>query len=476
MEPSEFLLLSNSHHVETCLIYHCGSCRITLSSAKAIKERFKYSSLKVNNSFFGFWPLSRVEDRTLINHHYNTAKSAIKIQSIFRSMKGRQYAKQKRARHKITKKSTLIAALWRGRVARKMVKEWKQNLWLRKVSTIKLQCFFRCFLARNNVRKMKGKRWMIVAPYAATRIQKTFRAFKGRKKSANERKMQTLLHRKKINKSVLIQSIIRRHLAIQMKDRIQMENTAVEKLQLRSCIKLQSIFRMKLAAINMDKLKTELLKVLAQRAYAASCIARSMRLMTFRAQIQKRVMYKNRLKRMAIQIQSWYHRRIHLQREKAQKVIECDALQLKSAIILEKNWRRKCAYNTAKTLMKEIMELNKSQHEKAFILTSWSRVCIARLRVKLLRKEKIEFLELRFKIESQAAILIESCWRGHQGRLKASEVLKTKKFRWKQMWSDEYQRRFFYNQVGKIKCLTSFVYFCNQYSIFLIAPYGKDHW
>lgn len=421
--------------------------KISLSSSKAVRERFRYSSLKVNGSFFGFWPMSRTEDRIAMNLHSSSAKSVTRIQAALRGVKGRIDVRKRREDYNMTKKATLISALWRGHVARKFVREYRHESWLRKAAVIKLQCFFRYFLAQNCVQRMKEKRWMTVAPYAATKIQKSYRGLKGRETASKEKKAQIILFKKKLRCCIKLQALFRQNIAKNLKRQLQTEKIAFERRQLSCCITIQSFLRMIMAIATLNKLKRDYKERTKREHDAGCCLLRSIRGMQFRVKIYQRVQYTSHLNSMSIKIQYWYRKRVNIERKKAAEKLQHEALRQKSAIIIEKNWRRKCAFMTLKALQKDQVDYERLKCKKSVVLTSWSRMCLARRQLAMLKEKRLEYLKQRFKIESQAATQIASCWRGHLGRSKARSALKVRKTRWKKMWSDEDSRYFFYNQI-----------------------------
>ena len=383
-----------------------------------------------------------------MNLHSSSAKSATRIQAALRGVKGRTDVRKRREDYNMMKNATLVSAFWRGYVARKIVKQYRHESWLRKAAVIKLQCFFRYLLAQNHVQRMREKRWMTVAPYAATKIQKSYRGLKGREEASKEKRAQIIFLKKKLHCCIKLQAVFRRNIAVNLKRQLQDEKVAFEHKQLLCCITIQSFFRMKLAVSKLTQLKRNYNERRKKEHDAGYYLFRSIRCMQFRAKIYQRVKYTSNLNSMAVKIQYWYRERVNIEREKAEEMMKLEALRQKSAINIQKNWRRKCAFMIVKALQQERADYEKLKCEKSLVLTSWSRMCLARHQLSRLKEKHLEYLKQCFKVESQAATQIASCWRGHLGRSKARVVLKAKKAHWKRMWSDEDRRYFFYNQVS----------------------------
>ncbi len=412
-----------------------------------MRDRFKYSTLKVNDSYFGYLAQSRTDDRMKINEYSHSAKCAARIQATVRGHKDRGIVAKARESYALKKNATLVAALWRGRVARRFVKECRKNDWLRKTAAIKLQCFFRCNLAKDYVQKMKDKRWMAVAPYAATKIQKVYRGTKGREKAVKQKGANLLLEKEQHCCSTRIQSIVRMYLAKRLKQVLKIKRHDFEQLKLFSSTKIQSIWRMFQATSILKKLKMDFQMEKRKEANAAHHLFRTLRAFQFRRKVQTKVKYNIMLDEMAIKIQIWYRERTHYVRVKVEAKARFDVLKLKSTIIIQKYWRRKRAQLLLDKMKKKHKAHEFLKMEKSFVITSWCRVCLAKKILHRLKEKQLELLKLRFRVETGAATQIQSCWRGYKGKLIACELLTSKKSRWKRMWSEEDKRYFFYNQV-----------------------------
>ena len=375
------------------------------------------------------------------------AESAAKIQATIRGHKGRALVTEKRENYLMIKNVTLVAALWKGHVARRLVKERKYNNWVRRVATIKLQCFFRYFLAKNHIQRMRDKRWMTVAPYAATKIQQLYRGMKGRERAENHKRVYMELQKKKLRSCIKLQAIFRQILANNLMGQLKIKKMSFQHEQHLACVIIQSIWRMKVALMTLNRLKLSFQNKKKRDFNAATCLIRSVRTMQFRFKIEERVKHTTMIYTKAAKIQFWYRKKVLYQKKKIEKKVELEVLRQESVIIIQKNWRRKQAFITMLALRKDYENEEKLKYDRAFILTTWFRICLAKGRLHMLKAKHIQDLELCFKVETKAAIQIESCWRGYQGRLKSHAAIKAKKSRWKQMWSENDKRYYYYNQV-----------------------------
>lgn len=115
--------------------------------------------MRSNDSFFGFWPLSRSSDRKVLDHYHKLACAAATIQAHVRSRREKgtlQFAREEYCRRLV---AIRLGALFRGRKAKMMYKELKQIRKDRFVSALKIQCAFRCHMARKRVNRLRERRW-----------------------------------------------------------------------------------------------------------------------------------------------------------------------------------------------------------------------------------------------------------------------------------------------------------------------------
>ena len=92
--------------------------RCSYAALRAVQDRYRYSDLRRNDSFFGLWPHSRATDRMVINDYGLLYRSATKIQAVYRARKDRQMAWVKKQEYCKEKAARLCQARWRGRQGR----------------------------------------------------------------------------------------------------------------------------------------------------------------------------------------------------------------------------------------------------------------------------------------------------------------------------------------------------------------------
>ena len=121
-------------------------------------------------------------------------------------------------------------------------------------------------------------------------------------------------------------------------------------------------------------------------------------------------------------------------RERSSVVIQCLARKYMARALVQQ--RRE--FQRAKLLQRE---------EKALLLTSWWRGCLAQRRLWELKRLQQEKIRREIKVHHWAATTIASGWRGKLGRKKVKGARLAKMERWKELWSKEEDRPFYYNQL-----------------------------
>jgi len=378
--------------------------------------------------------------------------AATRIQAMCRSKRDRAIAHSLWVEHRRIMASILISAVWRGRRARVRSKGMKRTKWLKKSMLLRLQCWFRIILSRKVLYSYKKSRWLVVSVYAATVIQSIFRGRNGRKlalQKAYER--QAMIDRQQ-SSCIKIQSFGRMFKAKQLSNAKKIELINHQNLMDELSNKIQLCWRIFMSKKVMDY-KYRLLQSRKKKEHVASySISVAYRRYSFRQSISRRVESTRMRHDAATKIKSWYEEesRKEIERRRNKKML----IQLRefASIIVQNAWRRKAAYMRKHQIMIKKKTIESLQQIKAYILTSWWRVCLAKCHVNKLRIEKIEEERRIIRWTIWAATKIAACWRVKIGRSRAKEAFIEKQSRWKQLWSETDNRYFFYNQsTGEVR-------------------------
>jgi hypothetical protein len=123
-----------------------------------------------------------------------------------------------------------------------------------------------------------------------------------------------------------------------------------------------------------------------------------------------------------------------------------------AALTLQRAWRRKAAKKLIAMMKEEQKRVAKMREDMAALLARWWRGVIARREVAELKQQYLAQLRRMADLENWGSTIIAAAWRGKGGRDLARARTWERKARWKEMWSDEESRKFYYNQIsGEIR-------------------------
>jgi len=205
--------LKNAVDETTIVTLSLKGTRCTRGSLNALKDRYKYSEMKWNDSFFGMWPLSRATDRMVIDNYGLVYRSATKLQSVYRAKKDRQYAWVKKEEFCREKAARLCQARWRGRMDRAKARNVKKARNMRDAMATRIQNMYTAWKGRKWLRDKRKLKWIDGASMACTEIQKMWRGVLGRMEYNTIRKQRMYILELQSKASVEIQKICRYHLA-----------------------------------------------------------------------------------------------------------------------------------------------------------------------------------------------------------------------------------------------------------------------
>lgn len=418
--------------------------RVTKSALKGIEDRFPFSVRKTNESFFGFWPLSRTKDRKVIKNYHKVVCSAAKIQALIRSYREKetlQHARENRAKQQV---AIYLGALFRGRKARMEFGKLKLNRKERHLSSLKIQCAFRSFLAKKRVIRFREKRLAIITPIASTIIQSQWRVTLSKRKIANFRAQRMRENQQRLEACLLIQTWYRMLLAKRRRLDLLHALKLMKIMKFKSAIIIQCVWRRYLGSKTLLSLRIASNEMRRVQVLAASRIVTSCKTLLLRREISRRI-EKTRIRLKAtLVIQNWYR----TEKERRWRTTLLNKQQILrnflSAKLIQRNIRMRLAYNQLSNLRKERDILARRRQEAALVLCRFGRLLIARYLMQRRRDEFDEEIKRAMMLRIWAATVIAAYWRGKLGRDKARDLKILRAQRWKALWSVEEQRAFYY--------------------------------
>eukprot|EP00984_Skeletonema_dohrnii_P026743 scaffold16135_cov126-Skeletonema_dohrnii-CCMP3373.AAC.3 len=419
--------------------------KISQSAMKGIQDAFPYSSLRSNASYFGAWPLSRIENRKIIKHYHKRACAAAKIQALVRSRQEKDTLQRAREEYAKKRVAVRIGALLRGRKARVLFKKLKKARKQQQVSCRKLQCAFRCYTAKKAREKLHKQKFDRLKPQACRMIQKHYRGVLGRRKAARARHEAMLKAQRHQQASVKLQAWSRMLSARRLKAAKKAQFLRREAQRLQSAINIQCLWRGYAAKQQLAELKVAFMEQRQLELAASSRIYAIFRHFGFRKAVKVRIAKSKERVRCALVIQVWYRqvkddkrRRIIAEREELE-------LRIRSASVIQRNARKRAAYLLLVAAKRARDEMLALRDGKAHILCHFGRLCIAKNRMQKAREEFEEEVKRIYLLSVWASTKISAAWRGKVGRDMAEAARIVRAQRWKTMWSEKDEMAFYYN-------------------------------
>ena len=423
--------------------------RVSTSAAHAVRDRFLYSTLKVNENFFGFLALSRSNDRKIIRHYCRKVTAAIKIQALIRGKKWSHITHQLKERSIMNIGATKIESGCRRYLSRQTLRRLRNERWTQIIMAQRLQCFTRCYLAKAQVQRLKYQLWKKIAPTAAVKIQKIFRGWKGYMISVRVKKERYKLIQLQITSCTKIQCISRIYLSKKKRLSLLERKLTRNKVASKACISIQSRYRQKLANRIFTSLKAEKTKIQRIQRLAAIRVQKLMKMFLFKLCIERKIENQRWKRDNAVMIQTWYRCIISKNELNKRKAIKLQTQITNSAIIIQCFARKILSISQLAILSRERAAIEHAKEHSALIITCLWRQFVARQECNKRRKSREVQMRTIARVQAISATKLAALYRGRKGRLIARKARYDKSRRWKEMWSDEHRCCFYYNRVSE---------------------------
>lgn len=431
-----------------------------MSAVQSIRDRFLYSSLKINKNFFGFLALSRCSDRKRIRQYSKKINAAIKLQALIRRKKWSHLTRQIKERSIMNISATKIESICRGYLSRQLLLRLRTDKWLIHSMVQRLQCFMRLYLAKARLRRLKHQLWKINAPTAAVKIQQTFRGWKGYMLSTKVRKKRDKLIELQTVCCIKIQSIVRMYLA-KKKHLLRVERRITwNRILSEASISIQCEYRKRLARQMFASLKAQRQQIQRNTKKAAIIMQRLVKAFLFKLLLERKVELKRRKHSYVTIIQSWFRCMIAKKELKKRKSMKLHAQISYSAVVIQCFIRRMLSISHLQNLVQERTNLERLKEHSAIVITCSWRQFDARRECNKRRKSREAQMETIAQVQARAASKLAAFFRGHKGRLIAQNIRIDRSQRWKEMWSNEHGCCFYYNKVSE-KCIDSVAHQCS---------------
>ena len=420
--------------------------KISLAGLKGLQDRLEYSSLRHNESFLGFWCLSRLDDRRAISLFRKREMSATAIQALVRTRHERDTLRRAREAHCRKKVAVLLGAQYRGGRARVTFRELKSERRRKLFNALRLQCAFRCRIARKRLSRQRERRWLSVAPMASTAIQRIWRGILGRRLAERARIRAQQDRDRRVQASVSIQCWHRVNRAKKSRTRLLCLKLTRELRRLRAATLIQAAWRMRLGAKHLKRLRLAWHAQRAMERSAAEKIAAAYRRVLFRREVLRRIFRTRRRLEGSKSIQKWYRQERARVWHNLVVAQELRAARLRASQMIQRRVRQRLALVELMALRRKRDEEIALREGKAALIGRFGRLCLAKIRVGKRRAEFEEEVRQFMAVKVWSSTTIASAWRGKKGRDRAREASLAKVHRWKQLWSEEDGALYYYNK------------------------------
>ncbi|KAJ8611313.1 hypothetical protein CTAYLR_006621 [Chrysophaeum taylorii] len=424
----------------------------TTAALKSYRGHFVYSELRRDDDFFGFKPKPRWEHRVTIHHHAKKRNAVIHLQSTYRALCDRRRVKEMQERRALDLAFTQLQKMWRGALGRRFVAMLRARLVLEANSAVTLQCFVRCTVARSLAQSRRKAIAYRVATVAAIQIEKCWRGFVCRRYVRRlVWQVKEQLRRRKSAAKFLQRNfrgyLGRRRAAARWRERTEeraRQELAAGSIQRRMRVAAaRSLAKQARAARTRQELEKHKAAVLVQarvRRYRTSLIVvsrRSIHAARVRAAVSVQSLWRARHDRLLVYVAA---------AERRHKV------EFAAAATIQRGERVRCAKRELASRQVAARNLWRRHTAAATVAQGYARGWLARKFAARLRTEHLDHQRKLAELRSWASTLIAAGWRGKRGRDRAYETLNQRRARWKEMFDEDTQRPFFFNQVtGEIR-------------------------
>ena len=430
----------------------CKGSSISKHSVQAVRDRFPNSDKLDNQNFLGFWPKFRIDDRKIMNKYFYAKQGWIKIQARQRSWLARQRVAvivEKRRRKKAVAKLQRMC-YWFVAINRMHYKRCAYKVQQR--YAILITSVFYIAKARKRVYRRKQELHKSFLNKQATLIETHWRMHYAYKLRMQKLALYHEWLRKREYGTMKIQSIARVCFAKNRVLLIKKMRLARELLIERKSIVIQRCWRGGKGRTNAKERKAYIEWFTVRRHTAAEQIQRKARINYTNKLVKQRQDRKMLLYRSTTSIQSLmrgFMCRLVLAQEGAE---EAEILQDSAATVIQSQWRVKGARLLIGRMKADYAAQEKRKERAAVVVQNSARAKLARRELTKKKEEYLMLLKARVDVELWGVCKIQALYRGMRGRVRFDKLVREKKGKWKELFDEEKQKRFFYNKLtGEIR-------------------------
>ncbi|KAL3671593.1 hypothetical protein V7S43_003509 [Phytophthora oleae] len=426
-----------------------GCSKVRSFSVKSLASSWKFAAYTCNDQFKGTTPLHRAEDWLFIEEYGNCWRAAIHIQCLYRARVARRIARQKREERLILWVATRLQSVFRGRQARRYAVILRIQFFKETEAAAKIQRAYRQLLAKREAERLRELRHQEEVLRAAKTIQASWRKKRLRERLQG-RHLRRLAYEDKVRRSALrIQRRWRGKKSRERTNLLRAAKLAKEREEFEAARLLQSVNRLRAAQKAANLKREELLNEEIRREKAARMlqvnIQRHLRRKKLRAYVAK-------VNGAASRIQKGWRAKKKYEANQILLMVQQKKRENDAAVKLLAAWKRRKARIDV-NLMRLAKELQQQKLVDAAMMvqTNW-RGRHGRLEAHAMKQMAVEKVAQLLKIQNNAVTLVQAHYRGRKGRDMYREEQLNKKKRWKEIVRPENGEKFYYNRVtGEVR-------------------------
>lgn len=442
-------IASKTHNI---LYMSMFGTKVTRHAVQAVRDRFPFTDMVQTEDFLGFVPVFRVDDKKLLINYDILRSGIIKLQARQRSFMARLRVAaiiKKRIFDKAIHRLHQMALLFLAK-SRMYYRRQEHNR-INHAAVIVTSIMW-IGIAHKKVARRKGELHADFIRRSITLIQVHWRIYLAkclRMKLYNEFMVYTELRRKSAFK---IQGMARTYFAKLRIVNIKKMRKAREGIEERKALVIERLYRGMRGRKYAKKVKFEKEREKILILKSALVIQRAFRRHRTRKIVKLKVGIKTHRLKCCIMIQALMRGAL-ARLLTAEILLDLKEIRLNTAALhIQNRWRVKQAQLELKRLRYEKTNIIVKQNNAAIIMQKYARCRLARKVLNRLKGEWQDSLRLEVELQFWAVTKIQAAWRGMIGRLHFDEELKLKKGKWKELFDEQRQRRFFYNKLtGEIR-------------------------
>ena len=425
---------------------------ISKQAITSVRDRFPFSEVTHTDKFYGFLPKTRVEDRQLMNEYNKVSTGFIKLQARARGMRSHRLVSSMLERRRYLKAILMIQLVVKRFYSKMQAYRLRMERERLHDAAVRVTSIMWIAVALGRVKRRKKFLYEQMLNKMAIIIQRRYRHyFVVMTRWRAQMEYEEFVRRQHFG-ATKMQSIVRMVFAKRRVGLIKKMREARHNVQVRKAFLIQRVFRGHLGRVKLRQKRAEYHLRVTLKILSATKVQFNYRRHRTVSIINHMVENKQSRMRSVLKIQSAIRGAL------ARLLVGEIRLEMREQLLdwavrkIQGCWFVKAANLEVKRLLAAKALEEKRRNYATIVIQLSARCRQARKVVNQAREEHIMSLKLQIETEMWAIIKIQSFYRGCKGRNRFELLLREKKGKWKELYDETKQKRFFYNQLtGEIR-------------------------